>query len=148
MESFTLEGESGYLKIIIDNVFDFPATTCYWGGYDIKANIEIQSSNFQAHYTFYSSTGELFLFYKSLREMNELLKGKVFYKNYEENIFITLTYDNYGHITIEGSLIDKNEFWSELKYEFYSDQSYIKSTLNELEMIVKKYGGMEGVYKK
>lgn len=145
MESFTLKGENGYIKINLEQVFDFPNNTCHWGGYDAKANIEIQSGNFKVNSSFYTSTGEIFLFYNSLKENNDLLSGKVFYKNYEENTFITLTYDNIGHITIEGTFSEENEFSNKLDFEFNTDQSYIKYTINELESIVKKYGGMRGI---
>ncbi|MBW8361090.1 MAG: hypothetical protein K0M56_02750 [Kaistella sp.] len=145
MESFTLKGENGYIKIILQDVFDFPHRTCHWGGYDAKAKIEIKSGNFQVNSSFYTSTGELFLLYESLKESNELLKGKVLYKNYEENTFISLTYDNLGHIIIEGSFSEENLLYNVLKYEFNSDQSYIKYSLLELDIIAKKYGGMKGI---
>jgi len=145
MESFILKGENGYIKIELEQIFDFPNRTCHWGGYDAKTKIEIKSGNFKVNSSFYTSTGEIYLFYKSLKEKNNLLSGQVFYKNYEENTLITLTYDNMGHIVIEGTFSEENEFSNKLDFEFNTDQSYIKYTINELETIVNKYGGMAGI---
>jgi hypothetical protein len=145
MESFTLKGENGYIKIELEQVFDFPNRTCHWGGYDAKAKIKITSGNFKVNSSFYTSTGEIYLFYKSLKESNTFLSGQIFYKNYEENTLITLTYDNMGHVAIEGTFSEENQFNNKIDFEFNTDQSYIKYTLNELENIVNKYGGMKGI---
>ena|SRR5690606_5688528 len=145
MESFTLKGENGYIKIELEQIFDFPNRTCHWGGYDAKAKIEIKSGNFKVNSSFYTSTGEIYLFYKSLKESNTFLSGQIFYKNYEENTLITLTYDNMGHIVIDGTFSEENQFNNKLDFEFNTDQSYIKYTINELENIINKYGGMEGI---
>ena len=72
MESFILKGENGYIKIELEQVFDFPNTTCHWGGYDAKTKIEIKSGNFKVNSSFYTSTGEIYLFYKSLKEKNNM----------------------------------------------------------------------------
>ena len=36
---------------------------------------------------------------------------------------------------------------NELKFEFETDQTFITETLNELQSITSKYGGMKGVIK-
>ncbi|MHC8949121.1 WapI family immunity protein [Sphingobacterium hungaricum] len=145
MESFLLKGENGYIKVELEQVFDFPNGTSHWGGYDVKTNIEIKSGNFKVNSSFYTSTGEIYLFYNSLKEKNNLLSGQVFYKNYEENTLITLTYDDLGHIVVEGTFSEENQLSNNLDFEFHTDQSYIKYTIKELETIVNKYGGMTGI---
>ena len=145
MESFILKGENGYIKIGLEQVFDFPNTTCNWGGYDAIAKIEIKSGNFNVNSSFYTSTGEIYLFYKSLKESNTYLSGQVTYKNYEENTLITLTYNNIGQVVIEGTFSELNQFNNKLDFEINSDQSYIKYTINDLENIIDKYGDMKGI---
>ena len=56
MDSFTIKGENGFIKITIDEVFEFPDRTCHWGGYDVKATAEIKSGNFYVKSSFYTST--------------------------------------------------------------------------------------------
>ena len=50
-----------------------------------------------------------------------------------------------GHVVIEGTFSEENQFNNKLDFEFNTDQSYIKYTINELENIVNKYGGMKGI---
>lgn len=145
MDSLSLKGENAFVKITLAEVFDFPEKTCNWGGYDVKANVEIKSGNFQALSSLYTLTGELFQFYEFLQKANGLLNGKVIYRNYEQNLFVTVTYDNQGHVTIEGTFSEENEFSNNLDFEFRSDQSYIKDTLQELRIIISKYGDLKGI---
>ena len=143
MESFTLKGENGYyIKMTLANIIDSPLEKSFWGGYEVKANIEIKSGNFQVHSSFHTSTGELAQFYHSLKKMNTLMSGKVHYRNFEQNRYINLSYDSSGPITINGSYSEENEFHNQLDFEFHSDQSFIEFGLTELQSIVSTYGGM------
>ncbi|MCX8486590.1 MAG: hypothetical protein ORN53_05345 [Crocinitomicaceae bacterium] len=143
MESFTLKGGNGcYVKLILADIFDFPLEKSFWGGYEVKVNIEIKSGNFHVHSSFHTSTGELAQFYHSLKNANKLLSGKVQYRNFEQNTFINLSYDHSGHITINGSFSEENELNNQLDFEFQSDQSFIELGLTELQSIVSTYGGM------
>lgn len=146
MESFTLKGENGcYIKIILANIFDSPLEKSFWGGSEVKANIEIKSGNFQVYSSFHTSTVELAQFYHSLKKMNKLMSGKVHYRNFEQNTYINLSYDSSGPITINGSFSEENEFHNQLDFEFHTDQSLIEFGLTELQSIVSTYGEITGI---
>lgn len=147
MNSFTVKGNADFVKVSLIEVFGFPNKTCPWGGYDVKARVEIKSGNFYVNSIFYSSTGEFYLFYLALKKCNTHLGGKVIYKNYEENFFLMVTYEIQGHVNINGTFSEENNLCNKLDYEFHTDQSYIRFTLEELEKIVNKYGDMKGIQK-
>jgi hypothetical protein len=145
MEEFTIKGDNGFLKINIDEVYGFPKITSPFGGYDIKNILEINSGNFGVKSTVYSTTGELFDFYEQLQKANEILKGNLYLRNFENNLDAEIKYDVNGRVTVLGNFREHSEFSNLLKFEFSTDQSYIQSTLKELKTIVEKYGGMQGV---
>jgi len=147
MDTFAIKGQAGFIKITFDEVYGFPDSTCYWGGYDSKAALEISSINVQVKSTFFTSTGEIFEFFQKLKECNSKLTGTATYNSYEHDLSIAASYDELGHVNIVGKFKEQHEFDYELKFEFTSDQSFIKYTVDELELIVDKYGDMKGVKK-
>ena len=147
MIEFNLKGGNNFIKITLDEVFGFPENTCYWGGYDTKSILEIKSRGFQVNAILYTSTGELYEFYKKLKDCNTKLNGKIYYKSYEGSLELNLEYNEFGHVNISGIFDEQNEYNNELKFEFISDQTFITKTINELELIAEKYGGMKGIKK-
>ncbi|MBS1532193.1 MAG: hypothetical protein JSU01_17960 [Bacteroidetes bacterium] len=149
MEEFAIQGGSNFIKIIIDDVWGFPDQTGHWGGYDAKAGIEIKSGAFYVKSYLYTSTGEFYQLYEQLVKANQILKGEIYFMNYEENLKFDLIYDANGHISITGNFYDINSGNSDnrLEFGFESDQSYIQSTISQLKTIVDKYGGMKGINK-
>lgn len=63
----------------------------------------------------------------------------------EGNLECNATYGNDGHVSIRGIFSKQNALDNQLKFYFESDQSYIQSTLTELETIANKYGGRKGI---
>ncbi len=148
MEEFSIIGDNGnYIKITFQEVYGFPESTSHWGGYELRAALGIKSGNFLVKSIFWTSTGELFEFYKKLEACNEELKGSVDFANYEANLEFNVKYDNMGHVNIEGRFYELTELDNELKFEFTSDQSYMSITVGELKQIALKYGDMKGVKK-
>lgn len=102
MESFELKGNNGFIKFTIIELPEFPNRTHFTGGYDCKINIEIKAGIFTGNGELWSSTGELFQFYSSLKKSYETLEGEINYYNYESNISIHLNFDFSGHCIITG----------------------------------------------
>ena len=74
-----------------------------------------------------------------------MVSGAAEYVLYEGNFELRADYDQLGHVTISDALTEHNEWDNELKFEFSTDQSYIRTTLTELDAIVAKHGGLKGV---
>jgi len=145
MEEFTLNGNGSYLKIEIVEVYGFPKTTSHSGGYDTKSIVEIYSDGFKVSSIISISTGEIFEFYNSLKQANQFLTGVAYLYHLEGNLECNATYGNDGHVSINGVFSKQNMLANQLKFEFESDQSYIQSTLIELEIITNKYGELKGI---
>lgn len=148
MEEFSIKGTGDFIRISFTKVYGFPDETCHWGGYDLRATLELQAGCFRVQDDFYTSTGEIYEFYEQLKLCNEQLNGLVKFQNYEANFEFTLEYDILGHVNVKGSFYDQTQFGNELRFEFNTDQSYIASTLIELKSLVEKYGDMKGIKNK
>ncbi len=147
-ESFTIKGdESDHLTLTFTEVYDFPDKTCSWGGYDARAELKLKSGNFQVKSSFYTTTGEVFSFYQQLKECNNKMAGSAVYDSYETNLKFTASYDTLGHVTIHGEYSENMSSNNQLDFSFGTDQSFIKYTLDELELFVAKYGDLKGVKK-
>ncbi|PSR56471.1 hypothetical protein AHMF7605_24730 [Adhaeribacter arboris] len=141
IEEFSVKGENGnWIKFSFQEVYGFPESTSHWGGYEVRASLEIKSGNFNVKSILWTSTGEIQDFLKCLEASNKVLKGKVKFENYERNLEFTVTYTELGHTVVEGTYFEFGQFENELKFEFSSDQSYLTQTIKELNLISLKYG--------
>lgn len=147
MESFTIKGEADFLTFTLTEVFGFPETTCHWGGYDLRTMLEIKSRGFYVKSVLYTSTGEIFKFFQQLKSCNKNLNATAKFISYGRNLELTVEYDTLGHVNIKGRFSEQNQFDNELKFEFTSDQTFIRSSVDELSLIADKYGDMKGIKK-
>jgi hypothetical protein len=147
MEKFSINGESDFITVTFDKVFGFPESTFHFGGYDLNAFIEIRSRSFSVKSSFYTTTGELFDFLQQLKDCNEKVAGCVNFTSYEGNLELIAMYDTVGHVMINGRFSEQNQFDNQLIFEFASDQTFISSSIKDLELIANKYGDMKGVRK-
>jgi len=145
MDSFTIKGGADFITMTFEEVFGFPNETCHWGGYDLRTTLEIKSRGFYLKSTLYTSTGEIFEFFQQLKNCNDKLTGTAYFKSYEGNLEINAHYDNAGHVNVEGKFSEQNEFGNKLQFEFNSDQTFIRYTIDELQIIADKYGDMKGI---
>ncbi|HPF11201.1 MAG TPA: hypothetical protein PLP62_07100 [Flavobacteriaceae bacterium] len=147
MEEFELKGENGLITIGIEKTFDFPNNTCFKGGYECVVGIKIRVGSYSLKSSFYTSTGELFKFYEKLKTCQSDLNGVAEFDSFEKNLELTVKYD-FGKISIWGSYQEDLALDNKLEFEFISDQSYFKDSVEQLDWIFDKYGGMKGVENK
>ncbi len=146
MEEFTIKGENGNrIKLSFQEVYGYPTFTSHWGGYEVRAWLEIESGNFSVKSNLWTATGEIYGFLQSLEVANKDLKGMVDFKNYEKNLEFSITYLELGHTVVEGLYYELGQYENELKFEFSSDQSYLTQTIRELKLISLKYGENKGL---
>jgi len=144
MEEFELKGENGIIILGIEKTFDFPNKTCFKGGYECIVGIEIKVGSYSVKSSFYTSTGELFKFYEKLKTCQMELNGVAEFDSYENNLELTVKYES-GKIGIWGKYQENLATDNILEFDFNSDQSYFKNSVEQLERIFDKYGGMKGV---
>ncbi|MHA6484093.1 WapI family immunity protein [Paenibacillus sp. strain BS8-2] len=134
-------------KIIIsfEEVSGFPNSTSYSGGYDFEGTIQIRSGNYTVQGSIWLTTGELFQLNKEISEMYKQLKGKAFLKAFDSDFEVTIEIDQRGRIYINGNYKEFPSVDNELTFSFESDQSYLVKTIEDLQLIYLKYGGMKGI---
>ncbi|MDN3494213.1 hypothetical protein QMA06_15945 [Winogradskyella sp. APC 3343] len=147
MEEFELKGQDGFLIIRINEVFGFPNRTSHFGGYDCVVGIDIKVGGYNVRSQFYSSTGELFDFYEKIKKCQTELNGLAEFNSYESNLELTVKYI-FGKVSIWGKYQENLATDNIMEFDFNSDQSYLKNTVEQLNQIVNKYGGMQGIAKK
>ncbi len=145
MDKFELNGSDGRIIIQIKDIW-FPNTTCFAGGYDCLVEIEIKVKSYFVKSCFYTSTGEIFEFYKKLKTCQVALNGIAEFNSYEKNFELKAEYKS-GQIRLTGKYQEDFSVHNTLLFDFTSDQSYFKSSIEELEKIFTKYGGLKGIKK-
>jgi len=146
MEEFELKGQNGIIRLGINEVFGFPNKTSHFGGYDCILEVEIKVNSYSVKSNFYSTTGELSKFFKKFRMCHAELNGIAEFHSYEENLELTVKYD-FGKVNIFGKYQENLAVDNKLDFDFDTDQSYLKESVNQLEKIIEKYGGLKGVNK-
>lgn len=146
MDEFMIGGRDGYIRITLDEVLGFPHETSFYGGYDVKGKLDIQSGNYYVKGAeVWFTTGQVFQLYVELQEMNRQLLGRASFTNAESDFEFALEMTRLGQITIHGRFKELPSEENVLHFAFESDQSYFDSTLKSLKTIVVHYGDMKGV---
>jgi len=149
MDEFTIGGRGGHLRIRFDEVFGFPHETSYYGGYDVKGKLDIQSGNyFVKEAEVWFSTGQVFQLYVQLQEMYHHLSGNISFTGAESDFEFDLEMTRQGQIKIHGHFQELSSEDNVLHFEYESDQSYLDSTLKSLKAITHHYGDMKGIREK
>ena len=102
-------------------------------GYDwINAACEISVGGFRGGVQLMITLKDLKRFRDELTILYQTLKGEAEFKTIENQIYFKLTADLQGHIQVEGSLMDDAGVGNKLQFYFGIDQTFLKSTLHEL----------------
>ena len=148
MRGFCLFGNNGEerIEITISEVYGFPETTSYAGGYEFKGSLLICTGCFRAYSeNYYSTTGELYSFYSSLVKCYDSLKGRAKYcKMYEKDLEFELEMTKLGHATIIGEYTEYPHLPNKLVFQIDTDQTCIRYAIEELRQIEELYGDMKG----
>ncbi|SFA85167.1 MULTISPECIES: hypothetical protein [unclassified Bacillus (in: firmicutes)] len=145
MNNFIIAGKEGFIQIELNEVYGFPNETSYLGGYDVKGKIDIKSGNYYVKDAeIWFSTGQVYQFFIRLKKCYNELKGSVTFLESENNLKIELNFNRLGQINIQGYFQEVAHQENILHYEFESEQSYLTSTLRQLNSIVDEYGDLKG----
>ena len=146
-DTFELRGDDGHVKISVGQVYGFPESTSYFGGYDTQSEIEIKCQSYSVKGILWTTTGELFDFYKRLEDCQKQLKGTCEFKTYEGHLQLKIEYNNVGQTRITGQYRERPDLLTQLTFEINGDQTYLQHSVSELRSIADKYGDNYGVRK-
>ncbi|PSL40922.1 hypothetical protein B0H99_10354 [Planomicrobium soli] len=138
---FMIAGKQGYIRIDLTEVVGFPDETSYLGGFDVKGRVEIKSGNYYVKDAeLWFSTGQVYEFFVELQEAYQRLKGCATFLESDNNLNLSLRFNQFGQLNIQGHFQEVSEPENALQFEFESEQSYLISTLQQLQRIVDYYG--------
>ncbi|GAB4019861.1 WapI family immunity protein [Spirosoma koreense] len=141
--NFSIQGEHGFIKIEIEEVFGYPNRTCHWGGYETKSKLAFRNGAYVVEGNIWLSTGEIYNFYNDLSSAYVSVSGKA--KLFHGSILLfTVSFDDTGHLVIKGKFSPYHSESNLSIFELVSDQSYLADTLASLKDIVSVYGDNTG----
>lgn len=135
------------IKLEIAEVFGFPNETSFWGGYDVRCNLEIKVGVYTVRTEHYSSTGALYDFYIALQNYYNMLNGKAIYDAMAEHDLTIEVLFNRSQVEVKGQYRYDATKMTSLAFEFVSDQSYFNEVLHDLKKIVLEFGDNKGIKK-
>jgi len=149
LKAFCLMGSNGSdkVEITICEVFGFPESTSFKGGYDFKGDLVICAGSYKVRQQdFYSSTGIMYSLLISLLSCYNKLEGMAEYKDAYENFlhFKLRMKKSSGRARIEGSFQEYPHLRNELFFEFETDQTCILSAISDLKQIETYFGDNQG----
>ncbi|TCZ79319.1 hypothetical protein E0485_05495 [Paenibacillus albiflavus] len=148
MDYFLIKGEEKeQIKVSLNEVYGFPDTTSPFGGYDVRWIVEITSGNYYTTGELWYTTGEISLFYEGLLKAYKNCSGILQYITYETNLEISLEFIKLGKLEVKGRYKERFDKDNELIFCFETNQSYLIETIEQLQQIHNKYGGMRGINK-
>ena len=149
MKAFCLPGSDGDDKIemTINEVFGFPETTSYTGGYEFKGVLAIQAGSYSVcSEDFYSTTGELYNLYASFTKCYDSLEGMVIFPSacYERAFEFELEMIDRGRGMVKGRFTEYSHLSNSLIFEIEIDQSCIRCAIDDLKQIEMLFGDNKG----
>ncbi|WML46140.1 hypothetical protein [Neobacillus sp. PS3-40] len=113
-----------------------PKCTDYWDGNWIISNIRIEVPGYRAQFKADLRTDELRNFGNELKLMDKKLKGKASLINLDGYLEIECEINKQGTIHWTSETCYPAGIGAVLKFDFSSDQSYLKGIVQEIESIL------------
>ncbi|MTE27274.1 WapI family immunity protein [Winogradskyella ouciana] len=137
MDEFEIKGSSGSIKIELVEVIGYPNNTHFDGGYDCNMKIAINVEDYSANSSFYATTNNLIKLRDDILQCYQMLDGEVIFFHRDSNLKMNLNFLKQGGVHIYGSFQKFLSIDNVLSFEFYSDQTFVKETLNQMTFLDK-----------
>lgn len=138
-------GDNSYIEFNLIELWGFPESTCFKGGYDGKWYVSLKSDNYEAKDIGYLATGELIVFFDDLKTMYKSLTGSAKLALIDTDLEVNVEVNDRGQIAVSGIYKAKPEVNNKLCFEFFSNQSYLVKSLDQFGEMINCYGGMRGL---
>lgn len=135
---FQISGDDAKIEIAV-NSRSHPQSSDYWDGNWIASTIKIEIPGYKAQFNADLRTDELRDFVNELKEMDKKLKGKANLVNLDGYLELEAELDIRGRISWIAETCYPAGMGAVLKFDFYSDQSYLKGIINEIEAILSVF---------
>jgi hypothetical protein len=113
------------------------------GEYDddnwLTSQIRVRVGGFRGKVDAAIITGELVAFLARLRPLEETLRGTAEFSTLEGQLHLRLTGDGKGHIELVGEVADQPGIGNRLHFKLEFDQSLLRTSVHELEIITSEF---------
>ena len=116
-----------------------PTFNDYWDGNWVTSTIQIEIPGYKAHFNADLRTDELRDFVNELKIMDKKLKGKASLINLDGYLELEGELDKKGRVSWTVETCYPSGIGAVLKFDFCSDQSYLKGLIKEIESILSVY---------
>ena len=107
-------------------------------GYDwITARATITVGGFHGDTQLMITLADMIRFAEQLHPLYETLKGEAEFTTIEDQVYMKLTTDGLGHITVAGHLMDQVGVGNKLLFNVSLDQTFLKNALAELKQAIE-----------
>lgn len=135
---FHISGDDAKIEIIVISR-SHPNFTDYWDGNWITSTIKIEIPGYKAQFSAELRTDELRDFVNELKTMDKKLKGKASLINLDGYLELEGELDKKGRVSWKVETCYPSGIGAVLKFDFCSDQNYLKGIINEIESILSVF---------
>ena len=136
---FEIKNQGKFVKIIAESLINFNSNIDYDKNW-IKCYIEVYAGVFQGKYPAEIMTTTFEIFKQKLNLLYNKLEGKAAFDDLESYCLIKVSGDGSGKLTAEIECNDNPGTYSaKLNFEIDFDQTFLKSIINQLNIITKKF---------
>jgi hypothetical protein len=111
----------------------------YWDDNWLNVEIRIHAGGFRGKIAATIITSELEKFLSELKPLYEKLVGEAKFTTMEEQLGLRLIGDGKGHIELRGEVADRAGIGNRLSFNLRFDQTQLKQSINNLELIVETF---------
>lgn len=143
MIRINIQGENGFVNFTEIEVWH--NSTCYKGGYDGIWEIHLKSDNYVVKDKIYISTGELYILGEQIRKIYLELDGKAELDTAEHDFNVIMQINKLGQVLMTGFYKAHPDRDTSLEFEIITNQSFLKSSIEQFHSLIKKYGDLKGI---
>lgn len=116
-----------------------PVANDYWDGNWISATVNLVAGGLCGTISCFLRTEELAAFHEQLAQLQLLLHGTASFTTMEQQLYIQLTGNGRGHMTVRCVIQDQPGVGNRLDCTLNTDQSFTRETLRQLAVAVRVY---------
>jgi hypothetical protein len=139
MPSFSIGGATREgIEVTVDGYERSPAGEYYDDNW-LRVRICVSVGAFSGEYAATFLTDELASFKVQLEKLYQSLKGTASFTTMEEQLSLQISGNGKGAIQAQGDAVDDSGNRNKLYFAFHIDQTYLQSTLQELQGVTELF---------
>lgn len=110
----------------------------------MRARVSLAARGFSGNYEMSFMAGDLISFGRELELLHRDLNGIAHFRTMEGQLYLQLTGDRLGKISVLGEARDEPGIGNRLKFQLEIDQTYLASTIREVNALIESLSVRSG----